>query len=75
MGTISDYLHLKVKLKENFFSILTLLPNGCTNKKIKTFMIEDLFYLPLASMTPVVKLELRIFARIFAEFLNKLKWS
>jgi hypothetical protein len=52
MGTVSDYLHLKVKLKEKFDLMLTLLSKRCPNKIIKTFLIFH-------------DLELRIFPRIF----------
>ncbi len=41
MGTISDYLHLKVKLKEKVYLFVNFSTQRCPNKINKTFLIED----------------------------------
>jgi hypothetical protein len=41
--TISDYLHLKVKLKETIYLYVNSTNHRCPNKIIKTFLIEDFF--------------------------------
>jgi hypothetical protein len=46
MGTISDYLHLKVKLKVTY--MLTLLPKGVQTKELN-LKIEDFVHLPPVS--------------------------
>ncbi len=57
MGTISDWLHFKVNMKEKFIYLLTLLPKDVQTKYLKfSFLIEFFFHLPT---TPVVHLELR----------------
>jgi hypothetical protein len=40
------------------------------NKIIKIFMIDDFFYLPLVSMTPVVQLKLQLSSQILEKNLN-----
>jgi hypothetical protein len=42
----------------------------CPKEIIKNFMIEDLFHLPLVSLTPVANLELGISPRIFEKIRN-----
>jgi hypothetical protein len=42
----------------------------CTNKIIKTFLIEDFLHLPPVSTIQVVQPELRISPRIFEKILN-----
>ncbi len=42
----------------------------CPNKIIKIFLIEDFSHLPPVSTTPLAKLELRIFLRIFEKIRN-----
>jgi hypothetical protein len=39
-----------------------------SQKLIKTFLIEDFFYILLVSLTPVVHLELRIILKILEKF-------
>jgi hypothetical protein len=46
---------------------------GCPNKKIKMFLLEDFFHLPLVSITPVVHLELRILLRISPRIFEKIR--
>jgi hypothetical protein len=48
--------------------MLTLLLKGV--KKCKHFLIEDFFYLPLVSTTPVVHLKLQMSPRIFEKIRN-----
>ncbi len=57
--------HLKVNLKAKIYTYVNSTYQRCPNKIIKTLLIEDFFYLPLVSTTPVVHLELRICLRIF----------
>ncbi len=49
METISDCLHLKVNLKENIYLYVSSTTHRCSNRKIKTFLSEDFFHLPLLS--------------------------
>jgi hypothetical protein len=46
MGTISDYMHLKVKLKEKNYLHVNSTAQGCPNKINKTFLIEDFHHVP-----------------------------
>jgi hypothetical protein len=46
MGTISDYLHLKVNLKRKIFQYVNSTTQRCPNKIIESFLIEDFFHLP-----------------------------
>ncbi len=63
IGIVSDWLHLKVNLKEKIFLYVNSTTQRCPNKIIKTFLIVDFFHLPL-STTTVVHLELQISPRI-----------
>ncbi len=71
VATISDCLHLKVKVKwrQKYIYVLTLLPK-VVKKIFKTYLIEDFFRLTLVSMTPAVHLELRISPPIFEKIWN-----
>ncbi len=71
METISGCWHLKVNLKEKNFLYVNSSTQQCPNKIIKTFLIEDILYLPTMSVTPVVHIELRISPLMFAK---NLKW-
>ncbi len=44
MGTISDYFHLKVNLKEKNYLFVDSSTEWCPDKIIKTFLIEDFFH-------------------------------
>jgi hypothetical protein len=55
----------KVNLKEKMYLYVNSTTQSCPKNKIKTFLIEDFFYLPPLSTTPVMHLELRISPRIF----------
>ncbi len=65
MGTISDYLHLKVNLKEKIDLFVNSTTQWRPNKIIKTFLNEDFFHFPPVSTTPLVHLELQRSPRIF----------
>jgi hypothetical protein len=41
MGTISAFLHIKVNLKEKIYLYVYSAAQRCSNKIIKTFLIED----------------------------------
>jgi hypothetical protein len=49
---------------------MLILPHKGVPKKMKIFLIEDFFYLPQVSTTPVVHLELGIFLQIFDKIIN-----
>ncbi len=66
MGTLSGCWHLKWTWRQKF--IFTT--QRCPNKIIKIFLIEDFFYLPPVSTTPVVHLDLRISPRICEKIWN-----
>ncbi len=58
IGTeISDFWHLKVKLKEKIYLYFNSTTQRCPHKIIKTFLIEVFFYLPLVSTKLMVHLE------------------
>ncbi len=70
-GIISDWLHLKSNLKETIFLYVNYTFQKCMSEQNnQTFLIEDLFHLPLASTTLVVQLELRISLQIFKKIWN-----
>ncbi len=71
MGTVSDYWHFKVNLKNKNFIYVDLTTQRCS-KKITNFLIEDFFDLPQVSTTLTVNLELRISPRIFEKNQNAL---
>jgi hypothetical protein len=53
METLSDCWNLKVILKEKTQLYVNSITQMCPNKVIKTFLIEDFFYLPPLSTPPV----------------------
>jgi hypothetical protein len=65
MGTISDFLHLKVALKKKVYLYIYSTTQTYPKKIIKNFHIEDFLHLPPVSTTLVVHLELRISPQIF----------
>jgi hypothetical protein len=70
MGTISGCRNLKVNLKAEVEIYVNSTTQRCSNKIIKIFLLEDFFYLPPVSLTPVVYLEPRISPRIFEKIRN-----
>jgi hypothetical protein len=70
IGTILDCLYLTVNLKEKIYLYVNSTTQRCPNKIIKTFLIEDIFYLLQVSMTLLVHLELRISPR-FLKYLKR----
>jgi hypothetical protein len=59
-----------VNLKEKMYLYANSTIQRCSNKIIKTFLIEDFVHLPPVSMTPVVHLELGISPRILEKNQN-----
>jgi hypothetical protein len=57
-----------VRWKKKIYLYVNSTTQKCPNKKIKTFLIEDFFHLPLVSTAQQVQLELQIFPRIFEKF-------
>ncbi len=54
MGTLSDYLRLKVKLKEKIYlNVNSTSQRTEVSKQNRTFLIQDFFLLPPVSMTCV----------------------
>jgi hypothetical protein len=51
-------VHLKVNLKEKIYLYVNSTTQRRPNKTLKTFIIEDIFYFPPVSTTPVLHLEL-----------------
>ncbi len=62
--------HLKWTWRQKFIFLLNSTTQKCANKFIKIFLLEDFFYLPPVSTTPVVHLEPRISPPIFEKFRN-----
>ena len=59
-----------MNLKAKMFLLVNYTSQRCSNKIIKTFMIEDFLHLPPVSLTPVANLELRISPLIFEKIRN-----
>ncbi len=71
MATITDWLHLKVNLKEKIYQYVYSTTQRCPNKILKTFLIKVFFHLPPPeSTTPVMHLELQISPWIFEKIWN-----
>ncbi len=69
IGTISDYLHLKVKLKEKMYLYVNSTIQRGSNKITKAFLIEDFSICQQCQWhRPLVYLGLRIFPRILEKF-------
>jgi hypothetical protein len=65
MGTIIKLLTTLNKLEEKNYLYVNSTTQRCPKEIIKNFLIEDFFYLPPVSMTPMVHIELRISLRNF----------
>jgi hypothetical protein len=68
VGTLSNFWHLKVNLKEIIYLYVNSTTQRCPNKIIKTFLIKEFFHLPMVSLTPLVHLELRKFETALMEY-------
>jgi hypothetical protein len=59
-----------VNLEAKIYIYVNSTIQRCSNKFIKTFLIEDFFHLPPVSATPVVNFELRISSRLLEKIRN-----